>query len=101
VTVVVLRREPPTPYGEHPLSAIYAGTMTRERGDRIEWSSAAAVNAVLDADDLLVAAKGRTKSLAPIDLAQRPDLADVVREFEATLRQPVAAMSDRETGHLA
>jgi hypothetical protein len=101
VTVVVLRREPPTPYGEHPLSAIYAGTMARERCDRIDWKSPAAVNAVLDADDLLIAAKGRTKSLVPIDLAQRLDLAEVVRAFEATLRGPIAAISDRETGRLA
>jgi hypothetical protein len=31
VTVIVLRREPPSPYGEHPLSVIYVGTTTRER----------------------------------------------------------------------
>ena len=75
--------------------------MTRERCDRIDWKTPAAVNAVLDADDLLIAAKGRTKSLVPIDLSQRSDLEEVVREFEATLRQPVAAMSDEETGQLA
>jgi hypothetical protein len=89
----VLRREPTTPYGEHPLSAIYAGTMTRDRCDRIDWKGPAAVNAGLDAENLLIAAKGRTKSLAPIDLTQRPDLAEVVSEFEATLRHPAPALS--------
>jgi hypothetical protein len=84
-TVVVLRKEPVTPYGEHPLSAIYAGTLTRAQCDRIAWNSPAAVNAVLDADDLLIQASGAAKSLVPIDLSTRADLANLVTEFERTL----------------
>ncbi len=86
----VLRREPPSPYGEHPLSVIYVGTMTRERCERIAWNTPAAVDAALDADDLLIDAKGATKSLVPLDLTKRPDLAEVVRQFESTLTQPMA-----------
>ena len=45
VTAVVLRRESPTPYGEHPLAPIYVGTLTRDRCSRIAWDTPAALNA--------------------------------------------------------
>ena len=85
VTIVVLQREAPTPCGEHPLSAVYVGTLTRDQCARIAWNTRAAVNAVLDAGDLLIQAKGQTKSLVPLDLSGRPDLASIVQQFKATL----------------
>lgn len=82
VTVVVLRREAQNPYGKRPLSVVYVGTMRRDKCDQIAWNAPAAVDAVLDADDLLVRVKGQTHSLASVDLAGRPDLEAIVGQFE-------------------
>jgi hypothetical protein len=94
VTVVVLRKEPPTPYGEYPLAPIYVGTLTRARCSKIAWATPSALDAAFDADDLLVRTRGQTKSLAPIDLSKRPDLAALVQHFEATMQGTSPGQSD-------
>ena len=87
VSVVVLRREPMTPFGEKPLSAIYAGTLSREQSDRIVWDQPEALDAIFHADSLLIETKGRTKEVFPIDLGLHPDLADMVGQVKDALSQ--------------
>ena len=87
VTVVVLRRDPMTPFGERPLSVIYAGTLSRGQNDRIVWDQPEALDAIYHAENLLIETKGRTKEPVPIDLESHPDLAEMVEHVKDTLSQ--------------
>jgi len=87
VTVVVLRREPMTPFGEKPLSVIYAGTLPRERCDRIVWDQPEALDAIFHVDNQLMETKGRTKELVPMDLQPHPDLAEMVERVRETISE--------------
>ncbi len=85
-TIVVLRRDPETPYGEHSLSAVYVGTLNRSKCERIVWTSLSALDAILDADDLQMRTAGRTKALSPLDLTATPELAEFVSQVAAELQ---------------
>jgi hypothetical protein len=87
VTVVVLRRDPMTPFGEKPLSAIYAGTLSRGQSDRIVWNQPEALDAIFHADNLLIETKGRTKELVPIELESHRDLEEMVEHVKNALSQ--------------
>jgi hypothetical protein len=90
VTVVVLRREPMSPFGEERLSVIYAGTLPREQTNRIVWDQPEALDAIFHADNLLIETKGRTKELVPVNLESHPDLAEMVEQVKETLSQTQA-----------
>lgn len=92
VTVAVLRRGSPTPFGEIPIGVVYAGTFSREMCSRITWEKPEALDAILYADDLLMKSTGRTKQLAEIDLSDHPDLRAVVDEVSQAFRESPNAL---------
>jgi ribosomal protein L7/L12 len=95
VTVVVLKKSSPTPFGEIPLGVVYAGTFSREMADRIVWERPEALDAILYADGLLMRSAGRTKQLVEIDLSDHPDLLAVVDEVRQAFRDsPEAFQTD-------
>jgi hypothetical protein len=90
VTVAVLKKGSRTPFGETPLGVVYAGTLTRQMCDRIEWARPEALDAISYADDVLMETKGRAKQLVDIDLSDHPDLQVVVAEVRQAFELPPA-----------
>jgi hypothetical protein len=84
VTAVVLRRRR-NPFGETSAEALYCGTFSRERFQRLDLASDRALDAPLHAEEVLVDVGGRTGELRPLDLASHPDLGRLVAAAAAEL----------------
>lgn len=77
--VVALRAAPPDAYGKVRPEAVLAARFDRSRLAGIQWAHAEASQIVRDASsEMIMVPKGSIKELTPIDLAQEPDLAEVV-----------------------
>jgi hypothetical protein len=83
-TVVVLRRVP-NPFGELKIDAVYCGTFSRERFNRLNFQSLDVLDAIFHAEDVRMETKGRTKRLMPVDLSKDPEMGELVAEVESTL----------------
>jgi hypothetical protein len=90
-----------TPFGEEPLSAIYAGTLSREQNDRIVWNQPEALDAIFHAGNLLIEAKGRTKELVSIDLESHRILPRWSGRSRTPSRKPDLARFNRRADELA
>lgn len=84
VTVVALRRET-NPFGETRLSALYAGTFSRDRFERLDFSRDDVLDAPLYAEEVRLETKGRTMAVRPLDLDKHPDLKDLVEAASSEL----------------
>jgi hypothetical protein len=77
VTIVTLRKES-NPFGETRLQAIYSGTFTKERFQRLDFSRDDVLDAPLYTEEVRFDSKGRTMAVQPLDLEQHPDLKKLV-----------------------
>lgn len=77
VTVVALRKET-NPFGETHLVAIYCGTFSRERFQRLDFSRDEVVDAPMHAEEIRLNTKGRTMAVEPLDLEHHPDLKELI-----------------------
>lgn len=89
-TMVILRKVP-NPFGEVKIDAIYCGTFSRERFNRLDFQSPDVLDAIFHAEDLRMQTKGRTKHLVPIDLSKDPELRELASEIEETFLTPIPA----------
>jgi hypothetical protein len=84
VTGVVLQQGR-NPFGDLEVSALYCGTFTRDRFERLDFDKLAVLDAILYADDLRIKTKGQAKQLVPLDLSKDQELAQVVDQVKAVL----------------
>lgn len=85
VTIVAVRKES-NPFGESSLSAIYSGTFTRERFERLDFSRDDVLDAPLYAEEVRLNTTGRTRAVAPLDLKRHPDLKELVEAISSELK---------------
>jgi hypothetical protein len=90
-TVVVLRRSPPNPFGEVEVDAVYCGTFSRERFEKLRFEQPGMLDAIFHAEDVRLNAKGRSKRMAPIDLSKDEELRDLVAEVRRSLASSPAS----------
>jgi hypothetical protein len=81
--VVVLRNDGRDVYGRPAVPCLAAVSITRQALQGIHWHEADAIAIVnAAAHESLIVQKGRSKELSPIDLANEPDIAALVRAVD-------------------
>lgn len=84
VTAVILRKES-NPFGESRLLAIYCGTFSRERFQRLDFSREDVVDAPMHAEEVRLNTKDRTMAVEPLDLERHPDLKELIATASSEL----------------
>ncbi|GIF52855.1 hypothetical protein DFJ67_4506 [Asanoa ferruginea] len=81
--VVVLRDEGRDPYGRPNVSCLAAVSITRRALEGVRWHDADAIDILnAAAHEKLMAQKGRSKELSPVDLSDEPDIAALVKAVD-------------------
>lgn len=81
--VVVLRNDGRDPYGCPVVPCLAAVSVRRQALDGIRWHEADAIDILnAAAHESLIVQKGRSKELAPVDLAAEPDIAALVQAVD-------------------
>jgi hypothetical protein len=65
--------------------AIYCGTFSRERFQRLDFSSDDVVDAPMHAEEVRLNTKGRTMAVEPLDLEDHPDLEELIAAASSEL----------------
>jgi hypothetical protein len=90
VRVLVVRKDPRVEHPSEFLSAVYVGTFSRNRCERLPWNSVNALEELLVAPGALLHRKGTTSEVVPLDLSEDPELKQALDE----LRGELAASGD-------
>jgi len=86
--VLVVRKDARVERPSDFLSAIYAGTFSRERCDRLAWDNVNPLEELLLAPGALLHRKGATSEVVPLDLSADPELKQVIDELRHELAAP-------------
>jgi hypothetical protein len=81
--IAALRNDGPDAYGRPRTSCLLAAKFERSSFDRVQWATADAPTIVNGVSSQLVTnQRGRSKDLAPIDLAEEPELEQLIRAVD-------------------
>jgi hypothetical protein len=83
--IIVLRREPSAGLGDDKVVALFAGRFPRTLLDDVHWNAIDLARVLDEVPDALLRRRGRTGELAPLDLADEPDLAEIVGHVQQAL----------------
>lgn len=83
--IIALRKEPSAGLGDDKLVALFAGRFPRTLLDEVRWEAIDLARVLDEVPDALLKRRGRTNELAPLDLDDEPDLAEVVGHVQQAL----------------
>ncbi len=83
--IIVLRREPSAGLGDDRLIALFAGRFPRTLLEGARWDAIDLARVLDEVPDALLNRRGRTGELAPLDLDDEPELAEVVSHVQRAL----------------
>ncbi|SNT49914.1 hypothetical protein SAMN05421812_107261 [Asanoa hainanensis] len=81
--VIVLRNDGHDPYGRPNMPCLLAVSVTRRALEGVRWHDADAIDILnAAAHETLMAQKGRSKELSPLDLTDEPDIAALIASVD-------------------
>lgn len=92
-SLLVVRKDPRVEKASDFVSAIYAGTFSRSRLQRLNWGSLDPIEELLLVPDALLRRKGAAGEIAPLDLSNEPELRQVVDEVRRGLATGESSVS--------
>jgi hypothetical protein len=85
VRAIAVRKDPRVQRPSDYLSAVYAGSFTRDRCEHLAWDSISPLEELLLAPGAFMHRKGATSEVVPIDLSNEPELQQVIEELRRGL----------------
>ena len=88
--ILVIRGAEDPAIGHTVLEPLYAGVLTREALDELNWGRINPAATIAAAPDALIGLKGKSKELKPIDVSDDPEMVETLREHrqEPRLARP-------------
>jgi hypothetical protein len=85
ITTLVARKDSRADDPQDYMAAIYAGTFSRDRIQKLDWEHIDALEEIYIAPDAMLKRKGSTATLTPLDLSKEPDLKAVIEQLKDAL----------------
>lgn len=85
ITTLVARKDSRADHPQDYMAAIYAGTFSRDRIQRLDWEHIDALEEIYIAPDAMLKREGATATLSPLDLSEEPELKAVMEQLKDSL----------------